>query len=254
MKGAITGYIDVAQVILYIFWAFFAGLIYYLHRENKREGYPLQPDNPAYGTSPGLFGIPPAKTYNLPHGGTQVSPRPETDTRTLMAKPSSGAPGAPLVPTGDPMRDGVGPAAWAERSEKPDMTIGGTPRIIPLRRAEGYAIESRDPDPRGMKVLGADKKVAGTVLDAWVDVSECLIRYLEIDAGGSRTVLLPINFADVDGRLKEVRVKAILSSQFAGVPVTSESDSVSRREEDRICGYYGGGTLYATPLRAEPLL
>lgn len=40
--GAITGYIDVAQVVLYIFWAFFFGLVIYLLRENKREGYPLE--------------------------------------------------------------------------------------------------------------------------------------------------------------------------------------------------------------------
>ena len=26
--GAITQYIDVAQIVLYMFWAFFAGLIY----------------------------------------------------------------------------------------------------------------------------------------------------------------------------------------------------------------------------------
>jgi len=40
--GALTQYIDVAQVVLYLFWIFFAGLIYYLHSENKREGYPLE--------------------------------------------------------------------------------------------------------------------------------------------------------------------------------------------------------------------
>jgi photosynthetic reaction center H subunit len=40
--GAITGYIDVAQITLYAFWIFFAGLIYYLLQENKREGYPLE--------------------------------------------------------------------------------------------------------------------------------------------------------------------------------------------------------------------
>ncbi|HKK51252.1 MAG TPA: photosynthetic reaction center subunit H, partial [Myxococcota bacterium] len=28
--GALTGYIDVAQVVLYVFWIFFAGLIFYL--------------------------------------------------------------------------------------------------------------------------------------------------------------------------------------------------------------------------------
>ena len=40
--GAITSYIDVAQVALYAFWAFFALLILYLRREDKREGYPLE--------------------------------------------------------------------------------------------------------------------------------------------------------------------------------------------------------------------
>ncbi|MBU6437489.1 MAG: photosynthetic reaction center subunit H, partial [Betaproteobacteria bacterium] len=48
--GAITGYIDVAQLVLYAFWVFFAGLIYYLHRENKREGYPLESDRSAHIT------------------------------------------------------------------------------------------------------------------------------------------------------------------------------------------------------------
>jgi len=38
----ITQYIDFAQLALYAFWLFFAGLIYYLRREDKREGYPLE--------------------------------------------------------------------------------------------------------------------------------------------------------------------------------------------------------------------
>ena len=33
-KGAITQYIDVAQVVLYVFWVFFFGLIFYLRRED----------------------------------------------------------------------------------------------------------------------------------------------------------------------------------------------------------------------------
>ena len=40
--GAITQSIDVAQLVLYLFWIFFAGLIYYLVRENHREGYPMK--------------------------------------------------------------------------------------------------------------------------------------------------------------------------------------------------------------------
>ena len=34
--GAITQYVDVAQLVLWAFWIFFAGLIYYLVRENHR--------------------------------------------------------------------------------------------------------------------------------------------------------------------------------------------------------------------------
>ena len=40
-SNAFLEYLDTAQIALYGFWAFFAGLIWYLHREDKREGYPL---------------------------------------------------------------------------------------------------------------------------------------------------------------------------------------------------------------------
>ncbi|MBP8290924.1 MAG: photosynthetic reaction center subunit H, partial [Chromatiaceae bacterium] len=42
--GALTSHLDVAQIVLYAFWLFFAGLIIYLRREDKREGYPLESD------------------------------------------------------------------------------------------------------------------------------------------------------------------------------------------------------------------
>lgn len=53
-----TESIDLAQVALYAFWIFFAGLIYYLRREDKREGYPLESDTHA-GPVNG-FPMPPA--------------------------------------------------------------------------------------------------------------------------------------------------------------------------------------------------
>jgi hypothetical protein len=37
-------YIDFAQITIYLFWFFFAGLVIYLRREDKREGYPLDSD------------------------------------------------------------------------------------------------------------------------------------------------------------------------------------------------------------------
>ena len=257
MKGSITGYIDVAQVVLYVFWAFLAGLIYYLHRESKREGYPLQSVTRPGKFLAGFLGMPGTKTFMLPHGGTHTVPRQETDMRELKAKPSAGWPGAPLVPSGNPMIDGVGPAAWAERSDAPDLTIDGHPRIVPMNTASGYGIAGRDPDPRGMSVLGADKKIAGVVKDVWVDRSEAVIRYLEVElANGARRVLLPITLAriNINGQQRNVTVKSILASQFAQVPATKLPAQVTRREEDQICGYYGGGHLYAIPSRQEPLL
>ena len=61
-------------------------------------------------------------------------------------------------------------------------------------------------------------------------------------------------FAKIDRPRGRVKVDAILGSQFADVPATKSLDQVTKLEEDRIVGYYGGGTLYATPARQEPLL
>jgi hypothetical protein len=40
--GAITNYIDVAQLVLYVFWFFFFALIFWIRTEDKREGYPAE--------------------------------------------------------------------------------------------------------------------------------------------------------------------------------------------------------------------
>ncbi|MFX9688362.1 hypothetical protein ABTO93_19400, partial [Acinetobacter baumannii] len=61
-------------------------------------------------------------------------------------------------------------------------------------------------------------------------------------------------FALVNHKRGRVTVDAILGSQFADVPVTKSPDQVTKLEEDRIVGYYGAGTLYATPSRQEPFL
>ena len=42
--GAITEQIDVALLAFNLFFLFFIGLVAYLHREGKREGYPLLSD------------------------------------------------------------------------------------------------------------------------------------------------------------------------------------------------------------------
>ncbi len=271
---------DLGIISLYIFWAFFAALIYYLHQESKREGYPLEREGASAMRPEGFPGLPDPKTYILPHGaGTHTVPNGQRDTRPIKARAMEPWAGAPLVPTGNPMLDGVGPASYAERANVPDLTVGGKPRIVPLRVATDYHVDGKDPDPRGMPVIAGDGKVGGTVRDVWVDRSEALIRYLEVEVG-QRRVLLPINFARIQAGSNpahiwgfewlfnivmpgktipkteggKVKVNAILSAHFADVPATASADQVTRREEDRIMGYYGGGCLYATPERAEPVV
>ena len=131
-QGLLFDNIDLAQVVLYAFWIFFAGLILYLRREDKREGYPLESERSAYITVQGFPAIPSPKTFRLAGGGTVSVPRKEIDDREIRAKPVAPWLGAPLEPTGNPMIDGVGPAAYALRSTQPDITFDGHDRLVPL--------------------------------------------------------------------------------------------------------------------------
>lgn len=283
--GAITGYIDVAQLALYAFWIFFFTLIFWLHRETKREGYPLDQYDESKPKVIGFPNMPPAKTFVLPHGqGSRTLPRPEPEPQRDLAL-RKGASGFPFEPTGDPMKDGVGAASWNIRPQTPDLTHEGQPKIQPLRKLPDWSLEERDPDPRGQPVYGADGEVGGKVVDVWMDLSEPQIRYLEVEVAGAgggaqpggsggesggfggesggfgggaptgpRRVLLPINFSRISGKDGSVRVKSITSKHFADVPVTANPDQVTLQEEDQITAYYGGGHLYALPERSEPLL
>ncbi len=270
--GAITEYMNVAQLTVYGFWIFLAGLIYYLRREDKREGYPLAADtNETIGNVRieryGLPEPPAPKTFKLQDGRTIEVPRREKVDYELRAQKVAPWDGAPFEPTGNPMRDGVGPAAWAVRDDEPELTYQGRQKIVPLRAANELSVGGDpaivmylphiDHDPRGYPVIGCDGVQAGTVRDVWADRAEMRVMYLEADIRGSDRVLIPINFCNiVAGETcweyeRRVKVEAITASQFSGVPRLSEADRISPQEEDRICAYYGGGTLFAVPGRRE---
>jgi photosynthetic reaction center H subunit len=117
-------------------------------------------------------------------------------------------------------------------------------------------VHGRDPDPRGKPVIAADGEVAGTVTDVWVDLSEPQIRYFEAEVagdGGKRRALIPAGFAKVD-RTGTITVRSLLARHFARIPELAKPDQVTLLEEDKICGYFGGGTLYAEPERQEPCI
>ena len=248
----LTSHIDLTLVLLYTFWIFFAGLVYYLHRESKREGYPLVADSAKRGRSTPMADPIGPKTFRLRTGNSVTVSGGRPDTRAVAAEPAALFPGAPLNPTGNAMADGVGPASYAMRADTPDITVDGQTKILPLRLATEFHLEPRDTNPIGLPVLGVDREVAGTIKDCWVDRSEYIMRYYEVALTDGRSVLLPANFARVTERA--VKVNAIKAAQFTGVPGLRHPDQVTLLEEDKITGYYGGGYLYAWPSRTEPLL
>ncbi len=257
--GYITSYIDVAQLALYGFWIFFAFLVLYLLRENKREGYPLvAPDR--VGSRVTVEGFPPtpAKKAFLMRDGTQVLvPRDEVREPINAIRVSKG-PGAPLMPTGEPLLAGIGPGAWANRADVPDHGWDdGLPKIVPLRAAPAFFLAWEDTDLRGFAVVGADAVEAGTVSEVWLDRSEVVVRYLEVQLAlpdATHRVLLPMNFLQIKAQARRIHVDYILGAQFALVPATKHPDQVTLLEEDKIMAFYAAGGLYASPRRAESLL
>jgi photosynthetic reaction center H subunit len=257
IRGAVTTYIDVAQIVLYAFFAFFAGLIFYLRREDRREGYPFESEAAGRQKERGFLLIPTAKSFQLTHGSPVSAPRFDVDPRALRAAKIAPWPGAPFEPTGDPMTAEVGPGAYALRADVAEQTYDGRDLIVPIRVASNYAVASENGDPVGASVIGADGRPGGVVKDLWVDRGEGVLRYYEVETTGSgapQRVLLPVTFSNVDLRRKRINVAAILGAQFDGVPATRNADQVTRLEEERITAYYGAGTLYATPQRSEPIL
>jgi photosynthetic reaction center H subunit len=252
MKEAFFGNFDLALVSLYMFWVFFALLIYYLQTENMREGYPME--NEDGNPEPSNLPLPKAKTFKLPHGRGEVTvPDYKREAREVALKRVAGF-GFPLEPTGDPLVDGVGPASWAPRRDEPELDGKGHPKIQPMRKLEGFAV-SAGRDPRGLAVQAGDMEIVGKIVDMWVDEPEQLVRFLEIEldpAYGTGNRLVPMQLAVI---MKDrVKVHSIFGKHFANVPATKSPDIVTLLEEDKISGYYAGGKLYASQDRLEPQL
>ena len=169
--GAITQNIDVAQVVLYAFWAFFILLIFYIRREDRREGYPLESDvQTGVPSKPNLLLIPSPKSFHMPDGTVVQRPDFKGDSRPINAERSAPWPGAPLVPSGDPMKAEVGPGSYAQRADVPDMDAHGQPRIQPLRAAGDFTVAEGDADPaiRTLLDIYADAAATMTAMAAFV--------------------------------------------------------------------------------------
>ena len=234
---------DLAQLCLYLFWAFFIGLVIYLQKENNREGFPLETETGDTAFNQGPYPPTSPKTFKLPHGRGEVTvPNGKGDTRKLNLEVTNVANGSPLSPTGDPMDDGVGAAAWAERRDVPELDAHGHSKIRPMSDLKGFEVSSGR-DPRGMSVVSADKMIVGTVRDMWIDVPEQLVRYLEIELTDGSSRLLPMPLSKINP--KSVDVHALYGKHFPKVPSNKKKKEVTMLEEEKICAYYTGGKLYA---------
>lgn len=290
--GIITEGIDWALVILYAFWLFFAGLVFYLRREDRREGYPLVDDITGRQERASPIWIPDPKKFVTASGDVYYAPRIGEKEPPVNAVAANPFPGSPIIPVGDKLSSGVGPAAYAMRADKPDLAADGEVKLAPMRCLPHHSIAEDDADPRGMEVVGADGLPAGVVADLWVDRTEMMVRYVEVrlDPSITRTapaaerveaaavaadaetgdvavavvaepatavrdtVLLPMVVATLAPTYGQVATSTILASQFAGVPRTKDPESVTLLEEEKIMAYFVGGNLYATPSREEPFL
>lgn len=255
MHPNITGGIDVALLVFWAFLLFFVTLIFYLRREDRREGYPLEDETSGRLDVPGgVLSMASPKTFTLPFGhGTVTTPTKDREPVNIAAKRIDRFAGAPYAPTGDPLVDGIGPAAWANRAKRPDLDFEGHPRIVPLSQAEGFSIDRADPSLNGWPVVASDGAVVGHVSDLWIDKSDRLVRYIQIGAAGE-PLLAPMMMAKVEKRNRRVVVDAINSKQFAHVPRLESASQITLYEEERVQAYYGGGYLYANAERQEPFL
>ncbi|KIT14883.1 photosynthetic reaction center subunit H [Jannaschia aquimarina] len=243
---------DLASLSLWLFYLFFALLIFYLQTENMREGYPLENDDGTLAPNQGPFPLPGQKTFVLPHGrGTVTVPNMSPEGREIAMFKTATPNGFPFEPTGDPMVDGVGAASWAPRRDVPELDGHGHPKIVPMRGKPDFRVTAGR-DPRGLEVRGGDDLPGAVVTDMWLDAPEQLVRFLEVEAPGGSKHLIPIQLVRIFE--DHVEVKALYQRHFPMIPTTKSDSQVTLLEEEKIMAFVGGGKLYAAPDRQEPQL
>lgn len=254
MHNAFFANFDLASLSIWLFWIFFALLIFYIQRENMREGYPLEDDDGKPAANQGPFPVPEDKTFILPHGRGEltVPSGQKAERQNLALRKTAEGNGFPFEPTGDPMKDGLGPASWAIRRDEPELDSRGHAKIVPMSQAQEF-FHSAGLNPIGLPVWSGDKQVVGRVTDMWIDEPEALVRYLEFELeGGGGKRLVPITMAKI--KRGGVLIQAIYAERFADIPTTKSPTRVTLLEEEKICAYYGGGYLYADQKRFDPQL
>ena len=134
MHPSLTPGIDVALLVSGRSSCSSSCLVFYLRREDRREGYPLEDElTGPVETAGGPLHTASTKTFLLPFGhGSVTAPTKDREPVDIAARRTDRFAGAPYAPTGNPLVDGIGPAAWADRAKRPDLDMEGHPRIVPI--------------------------------------------------------------------------------------------------------------------------
>ncbi len=248
--GQISNQLDIPTLAFWVFALFFVGLVGWLQRESKREGYPLRAS--PFNTEL-IEGFPPQPvgtlTYRLNEGGTTEAPHFYKQAPT-RARPLHRFDGTPFYPLGNPLLAGIGPGSWVMRKEGVALTERGEKLLEPLRVMEGWSILRQDADPRGMAVFDWRWNAVGHVADLWIDRGIKIIRMLEVELhGGAGRVLVPLLHTEIREKQRKVRVTSLWAHQFADVPMPASPDEITAPEEERLNAYYSAGFFY----RADPM-
>ena len=244
--GSITYHIDFAETALVLFFLAFLGVVAYLRRLDKREGYPMIA-SPFDAKQ--LLGAPvplEPKTYILQEGGTTVAPH-NYPLPPMAATPLYGFDGTPLTPVGNPLLAALGPGAWVMRRNEPMLTEKGELMLQPLRNLKEWSVGEGEADPRGMAVFDRRFVEIGVVHDVWVDQSIKILRLFEVELRpglAAGRVLVPIFHTVIAEGAREVRVTALEAHQFADLPMPAKPDEITAREDDRLNAYFAAGYFY----------
>ncbi len=254
--GQISNQLDIPTLAFWVFVLFFVGLVFWLQRESKREGYPLRASP---FTTELMDGFPPpaaqTRTYILNEGGTTEAPHHYEQAPT-QARPMHQFDGTAFYPLGNPLLAGIGPGSWVMRRDSVALTERGEKLMEPLRDMGGWSVEREDADPRGMAVFDWRWNAIGSVTDVWIDRGSKVIRLLEVElqaVAGAGRVLVPLLHTEIREKSRRVRVTSLWAHQFADVPKPATAGEITAREEERLNAYYAAGFFYrSNPLTYPP--
>lgn len=119
--------------------------------------------------------------------------------------------------------------------------------LAPLRSLVGYRIAREEPDVRGWPLVSADGETLAVVDDLIVDVDAEQVRYVAVRQG-TRRVLLPIGFLEIDTDRSQVLAPALLADDLLHLPAWS-GGTVERPVEEEVRDAFD--EIYRGPRRYE---